>query len=250
MIRTLTLAAAAAAVLATAPAQAIEFGNMSEAERADFHAAIREYLLENPEVLMEAIAVLEAREAEEAEAAALTMVGDNADAIFNDGHSFVGGNPEGDLTVVEFVDYRCGFCRRAHPEVAELVSSDGNIRTITKEFPILGDESVEASRFAISTLQNAGPEAYKKVSDALITRRGDFSRDALARLAGDLDLDSDTIIAGMDAEAVDAVIAENRALAQRLQISGTPTFVIGDQMVRGYLPLDGMRQVVAEERAE
>ncbi|MEL6517501.1 MAG: DsbA family protein, partial [Pseudomonadota bacterium] len=80
MIRTLTLAAAAAAVLATAPAQAIEFGNMSEAERADFHAAIREYLLENPEVLMEAIAVLEAREAEEAEAAALTMVGDNADA--------------------------------------------------------------------------------------------------------------------------------------------------------------------------
>ncbi|MEO1452753.1 MAG: DsbA family protein [Pseudomonadota bacterium] len=250
MIRTLTLAAAAAAVLATAPAQAIEFGNMSEAERADFHAAIREYLLENPEVLMEAIAVLEAREAEEAEAAALTMVGDNADAIFNDGHSFVGGNPEGDLTVVEFVDYRCGFCRRAHPEVAELVSSDGNIRTITKEFPILGDESVEASRFAISTLQNAGPEAYKMVSDALITRRGDFSRDALARLAGDLDLDSDTIIAGMDAEAVDAVIAENRALAQRLQISGTPTFVIGDQMVRGYLPLDGMRQVVAEERAE
>lgn len=250
MIRRLTLTAVTAAFLAASPAQAVEFGNMSDAERADFHAAIREYLLENPEVLMEAIAVLEAREAEEAEAAALTMVSDNADAIFNDGHSFVGGNPDGDVTVVEFVDYRCGFCRRAHPEVSELVASDGNIRTITKEFPILGDESVEASRFAISTLQNAGPEAYKRVNDALIEKRGDFSRRSLARLANSLDLDSDAIIAGMDAEAVDSVITENRALAQRLQITGTPTFVVGEQMVRGYLPLDGMRQVVAEARGQ
>ncbi|MEL6643415.1 MAG: DsbA family protein [Pseudomonadota bacterium] len=250
MIRKTLLATATTALLMTGPAGAVDFGNLSAAERADFHAAIREYLLENPEVLMEAIAILEEREAAAEAAAAMSMVSDNADAIFNDGHSFVGGNPEGDLTVVEFIDYRCGYCRRAHPEVAELVSTDGNIRTITKEFPILGPESIEASRFAISTLQNVGPDAYKAVNDALITRRGDYSRDALARLASDLDLDGDMIVAGMDAAEVTAVIEENRALAQRLQITGTPTFVIGDRMLRGYLPLAGMRQVVAQERQE
>lgn len=250
MVRNGLIAMATAALLLAQPADATEFGNMSAAERADFHAAIREYLLENPEVLMEALAILEDREAEAEAAAALEMVTNNADEIFDDGHSFVGGNPEGDITVVEFIDYRCGFCRRAHPEVAELVSTDGNIRTVTKEFPILGPESIEASRFAISTLQNLGPAAYQSVNEALISRRGEYSRDALARLATDLDLDGEIIVAGMDAPAVTAVIEENRALAQRLQITGTPTFVVGDRMLRGYLPLAAMRVVVEEQRQQ
>ena len=248
MLRRLILSTTTAALMSTTAAQANDFGDMSQAERAAFHEAIREYLLENPEVLMEAIAVLEAREAEAAEAAALTMVSDNADALFKDEHSFIGGNTDGDITVVEFIDYRCSFCRRAHPEVSELVSSDGNIRMLTKEFPILGAESVEASRFAISTLQNIGPEAYVAVNEALITRRGDFTRASLERLATSLDLDGEAILAGMDAPEVDDVISKNRALAQALQISGTPTFVVGEQMVRGYMPIDGMRQIVSEER--
>ncbi|MEM9972978.1 MAG: DsbA family protein [Pseudomonadota bacterium] len=249
MLRKLMMTAALALALAT-PASALDLEAMSDAERAAFGEAVREYLLENPQVLMEAIAVLEEQQAADAATAELTMVSENADAIFNDGHSFIGGNPEGDVTVVEFIDYRCSFCRRAHPEMDELVESDGKIRKIVKEFPILGPDSVEASRFAIATLQTEGPDAYAAVNDALMVRRGSFDRGALERMGTDLGLDGAAIVAKMDAPAVTAVIEENRALAQRLQIGGTPTFVVGERMVRGYLPLDEMRGAVAEVRAQ
>ena len=245
-----TVMTAALLTAMSAPVGALDLDAMSAKERDAFGAAVREYLLTNPEVLMEAIGVLEEREAEMAQRTERSMVAANSDAIFNDDHSYVGGNPDGDVVMVEFIDYRCSFCRRAHPEIHQLVNTDGNIRKIIKEFPILGDESVNASRFAISTLRNAGPEAYALVNDALIIRRGDFSERGLARLAEELGLDADTIIEGMDDPEVDEIIAANRALAQQLQITGTPTFVVGDQLVRGYVPLEGMREVVASVRGE
>ncbi len=197
---------------------------------------------------MEAIAVLEDRRDAEAANADLQMLAENHAAIFEDPASWSGGNPEGDVTVVEFVDYRCGYCRRAHDEVAQLVESDGNIRLVIKEFPILGEASEASSRFAIATLQVAGADAYKQVHDELIALRGEPSPDTLSRLATDLGLDAAAILARMDAPEVTAVIADNRALADRMQINGTPTFVIDNTMVRGYVPLDGMRQIVAGQR--
>lgn len=222
--------------------------DMSETERTAFRAEVRAYLLENPEVLMEAIAVLENRQ-EEAEAERDERLASiNADALFNDGFSHVGGNPDGDITIVEFVDYRCGFCRRAHPEVAELIASDGNIRIITKEFPILGEQSLLASQFAIATKIVAGDAAYKEVSDALIALRSDVTPQSLSSLAQAFDLDTDAIFAEMESPAVQTVLANNRALGQRMQITGTPTFVFGDQMVRGYVDLNQMRAIVEAER--
>lgn len=236
------------AALAT-PADAFDMSAMTDAERDAFRSEIRDYLMENPEVLAEAIDVLQNRQAEAAAAQDETLVQANAEDLFSDGHSFVGGNPDGSLTVVEFIDYRCGYCRKAHAEVAELVSSDGDIRYIVKEFPILGDQSVIASRFAIATLQTAGAEAYEKVNAGFYESfRGDVSVDTLTAFANELDLDAEAIIGQMDAPEVTKVIEENHLLAQRLQISGTPTFVMGDQMLRGYAPLETMRELVADER--
>ncbi len=236
------------AALAT-PAGAFDMSAMTDAERDAFRSEIRDYLMENPEVLAEAIDVLQNRQAEAAAAQDETLVQANAEDLFSDGHSFVGGNPDGSLTVVEFIDYRCGYCRKAHAEVAELVSSDGDIRYIVKEFPILGDQSVIASRFAIATLQTAGAEAYEKVNAGFYESfRGDVSVDTLTAFANELDLDAEAIIGQMDAPEVTKVIEENHLLAQRLQISGTPTFVMGDQMLRGYAPLETMRELVADER--
>lgn len=221
---------------------------MSDEERSAFRAEVRAYLLENPEVLMEAIAVLEQRQqlAETARDEQLAVM--NADALFNDGFSHVGGNPDGDITIVEFIDYRCGFCRRAHPEVAELVESDGNIRIITKEFPILGEQSVLASQFAVATKIVSGDAAYKQVSDALMALRSDVTPAALGSLAAAFNLDADAIFAEMESPATQAVLANNRALGDRMSITGTPTFVFGDQMVRGYVALDQMRAIVEQER--
>jgi len=231
------------------PAAAIDIDDMSDAERAAFRSEIRAYLLENPEVLMEAIAVLESRQNAAEQEAAMMAVAANSEALFNSAFDYVGGNPDGDIVMVEFLDYRCSFCRRAHPEVAELVESDGNIRVIVKEFPILGEQSVLASQFAIATRIALGDEAYALVSDALMTMRSDVTEPALAALAQDNGLDPAPILAAMDDPLVAQTIEYNRALAQRLGISGTPSFVFEDQLVPGYVPLDGMIEIVANLRA-
>jgi protein-disulfide isomerase len=242
VIRTLALALGLA--LAALPLRA----EMTAAEREAFRAEVRAYLLENPEVLMEAIAVLEDRRNAEAAAEDLRLLAENHAAIFEDPASWSGGNPAGDITLVAFIDYRCGYCRRAHDDLARLIERDGNIRFVIKEFPILGEASLTSARFAIATLQVAGPAAYKQVHDALITLRGDPTPETLARLAADLGLDGPAIVARMAAPEVAAVIEANRRLADRLRINGTPTFVINTTMVRGYVPLDGMLQIVAGER--
>lgn len=237
------------AAMGAAEAQEIDFSNLTPDQQDAFGAAVRDYLLANPGVIMEAVAVLEQQEAQSRTAADRAMVEAYADALTDDGYSWVGGNPEGDVTVVEFMDYRCGYCRRAHPEVQALIESDGNIRYILKEFPILGEASLVSSRFAIATQIVAGDEAYAAVHDALMTLEGAPDEAALASLAETLELDADAILAEMQSDEVNRRIADTRALAQSLQISGTPTFVFGGQMVRGYAPLDAMRGIVAEERA-
>lgn len=229
--------------------EAFDFDAMTPAQQAAFGAQVRAYLLENPQVIMDAVAVLEEREKAAQLAQDDTLVADNLDRLMNDGFSWVGGNPEGDLTVIEFTDYRCGFCRRAHPEVMELLESDGNIRYIIKEFPILGEASVTSTRFAIATLIVAGDEAYKSVHDALITLEGNPGNGPLRRIAETLGLDADAIMAEMGSAEVTRRIDETRQLAIAMNINGTPSFVFGDQMVRGYAPLPAMQQIVAEERA-
>jgi len=222
---------------------------MSEDDRTAFRAEVRSYLLENPEVLMEAIAVLEKRRTADATAGDETLLQVNADDIFNDPASWVGGNPDGDITIVEFMDYRCGYCKKAYNEVNELLSSDGNIRFVVKEFPILGEQSDLASRFAVSVLQTEGAETYAKTHDALMTMRGDVTPEVLSKLATDFGFtDTAAVMARMNSDEVNAVIDANHALGSRLQINGTPTFVVQGTMLRGYVPLDGMRQVVAAER--
>ncbi|MCX7559985.1 DsbA family protein [Sulfitobacter sp. F26204] len=236
-----------AAILAL-PAAAMDLTELTDAERAQFRAEVRSYLLENPEVIMEAVDALREREAAQQAQADIDLVSVNAEAIFNDGYSWVGGNPEGDITLVEFLDYRCGYCKKAHDEVAKLLETDGNIRLIVKEFPILGDQSVLASRFAVAVKQLAGGDSYKALNDALMVFKGDITLASLRRLATTFGLDSDAIEAHMDSDAVTQEIADTRALAQRLQITGTPTFVMKDELLRGYLPFDQMQALIAEKR--
>jgi len=210
------------------PVAALDLDSMSDAERAAFGEAVRDYLLENPQVIMDAVQVLEDRQQQQQARADFDLVSANKDDLFNDGFSFVGGNPDGDITLVEFMDYRCGYCKRAAPEVEKLVASDGNIRLIVKEFPILGEQSVLAARFAIATKQVVGPAAYKAVHDTLIAFKGDITMSSLTRIADTLDLDAQAITPSMSSEAVTQEIAKIRDLAQRLQISCTSTFVMQD----------------------
>lgn len=237
-----------ALTLFSAPVLALDLETMTDAERTLFRAEVRAYLMDNPEVIIEAVNVLEQRQAMAESTADLALVAQNAAELFEDGFSWVGGNPDGDITLVEFLDYRCAYCRRAMPEVAKLLAADGNIRLIVKELPILGDDSMLSSRFAVATKMVAGMDAYKQMHDALMAYKGDVSDVSLRRLSDGLGLDTDAIMARMDGDDITEELDRTRALANQLNISGTPTFVLEDELLRGYLPADQMAVLVSEKR--
>lgn len=248
-----TLAAAAFALSASLAtpllAQSLP---MSDEERAAFRAEIRAYLMDNPEVIFEAAAEYERRSAQVQADMDTALVEINAETIFNDGHSWVGGNPDGDLILVEFMDYRCSYCRRAQPEVTGFMGADGNVRLVVKEFPILGPQSDVMSRFAIAVQQIGTPADYEAVHERLMAWNGDIGEADLRGIAAEIGVDADAAIAAMRSEGVNAVISANRELAQRLQISGTPSFVMGDgsqgELLRGLVPAADLAGIAARLR--
>jgi protein-disulfide isomerase len=221
----------------------------SETDRAALHAEIRAYLLEHPEIVMEMIQLLEEKQRVATEEGDRALIASNAPQIFDDGFSWVGGNPEGSFTVVEFLDYQCGFCRKAQPELTEMIESDGDIRLIVKEMPILGPGSELAARAAVATLITRGPEAYATLHDRLMELKGEITDVSLDQALAEVGLDPAAIRPAMQDPEVDRRLAATRELAATLAISGTPTFVFDDRMVRGYLPLAQMRDLVGEVRA-
>lgn len=229
-------------------AHAFEINAMTSEERRIFREEVRAYLLDNPTVLVEAMNVLEQQQQESESLADALMLEQNREELLNDGISYVSGNPDGDLVMVEFMDYRCGYCRKAHKEVAELLKTDGNIKLITKEYPILGAASTSSSKMAVATLQLFGADAYGRIYEELMTFNGPMNEKSIRMIAHRNDLDADKILARMDGPEVAAHIGRMHELGRKMQVSGTPTFVIGDTILRGYVPLRGMRQIVMAER--
>ena len=227
---------------------ALDLSKMSAAERTLLQQEIRLYLLENPEIIMEAVEVLRKKEQQAAIQSDLELVKKNKKAIFEDGFSFVGGNPNGDITLVEFVDYRCGYCKKAHNEVEKLLSTDGNIRFVIKEFPILGDDSLVLSKFALAVKIVHGDEMYKLVHDILIKMKSPPSEKAFGEIISNLNLDAKLVESAMESNEVNGMIAYTRTLAERLKISGTPTFVMNDELIRGYVPFDALISIVDNKR--
>lgn len=241
-------AAATVACLASSLHAESPLLKLDDESRATLHQEIRDYLLANPEIMMEMYSLLEERQRTATAESDRALVAEHTGAIFEDGFSFEGGNPQGDLTIVEFLDYQCGYCRRAHPEITELLEMDGEIRWIIKEFPILGPNSELAARAALSTQIHAGDEAYLRLHSAMMEAEGQITNQNLDAVLRASDLDPETIRGGMDDAEVSERIAATRALAKTLQISGTPTFVFEDELVRGYVPLQQMQALVAEKR--
>lgn len=243
------LAAIGFAALWALSAQSAAAQSAGSTEREALRAEIRAYLLEHPEVIMEAIQVLELRRKEAEAAAEAGLVASIAEELHDDGYSFVAGNPDGDVTVVEFTDYNCGYCKKAHADVKALIRMDPNVRLVIKEFPILGPTSRTAAEAAMAAMRQSGGDAYLEFNDLLMNNRGALDEATIYRLADRAGLDSGLL----RSDARDPKIAENLArtyaLAQKLRIEGTPTFVIGDQVVRGFVPLKDLQDAVAAQRA-
>lgn len=237
------------ALLLTAALPSSGWADMTAEEREEFREEVRAYLLENPEVLTEMVGILETRQADATETLDRERVAAQGEALFEDGFSYVGGAADGDVTVVEFLDYQCGYCRKAHPEFTELLEDDGNIRWIVKELPILGPGSVLAARAAIATLIAEGPEAYARLNDTLLRGEGPINDASLDAALREADLDPAAVRAGMEDPEVTRRLEATRALAAELDIQGTPAFVFEDRMLRGFAPVAAMEALVAQARA-
>ena len=228
---------------------ALDLSKMNETERSLLQDEIRLYLLENPEIIMEAVDVLRKKEQQATIQSDFELVKKHEKAIFDDGFSFIGGNPNGDITLVEFVDYRCSYCKKAHKEVEKLLSADGNIRFVIKEFPILGKDSVELSKFALAVKITHGDEIYKIVHDILIKMKASPSEKAFDQIISNLNLNENLVKNAMQSTEVSGMIAYTRALAEKLKISGTPTFVMNDELIRGYVPFDALTDIIDNKRS-
>ena len=229
---------------------AMDINNLTNADRKVLQKEIRRYILENPDIIFEAADIVRKREAALEVQEDEELIQSNFNEIFYDNYSYVGGNPDGDITIVEFVDYKCGYCRRAAELVRELIAKDDNIRFVVKEFPILGEASLVSSKFAIAVKNIGGPEKYKVAHDILLALTAEPTEIYLRRIAKELELNPEELFEAMQSDLVAQEIDQTRELAQKLQISGTPTFILGDQFLRGFVPLEILSKAIHSERTK
>lgn len=243
-IRPAVLAAAAAVALAVL-SPAAQAQGVPAAQRQAIEQVVREYLLQHPEVIVEAIEELQKRERADEERKAKQGLAKNKAKLFNDPASPVAGNPQGDVTLVEFFDYQCGYCKSVLADVKSLIKEDGKLRFVFKEYPILGPASVTAAKAALASRTQGKYEAYHT---ALMSHRGQLDEATILKLASSVGLDTERLKKDMESPEVQQAIGANLALAEELGIRGTPGFVVGDRIVPGAIKLDDMKKLVAEAR--
>lgn len=208
-------------------------------------ALVLETIRENPEIVMEAVAILQERDAQTQAAAVAEVLSSKRDRLENDPNAPVLGNPDGDVTVVEFFDYNCPYCRQADPEIRALLKADPNIRLVLREWPILGDGSVFATRAALAARAQG---KYEAMHWGLLGMNGRANEASVMALAADLGLDLDQLRADMKAPEIDAHIEVSMDLTQALGFNGTPSFVIGDALVPGFVPQSELEMLVNDAR--
>lgn len=218
---------------------AAEFTDQQKREMGDI---IKEYLIQNPEVIREALQELERRQLAEANDKAKKTISERAKEIYQSEEDLVLGNAKGEVAVVEFFDYNCGYCKRAIPEVEKLIESDKSVKVIIKEFPILGPGSIFAAKAAIaSRLQSK----YVEFHNALTAAEGVKDDSNVLEIAKQVGLDVEKLKVDMESEAVADVIRRNYSLAEALSINGTPSFIIDDTLEPGYVSFDVLARHVA-----
>ena len=217
------------------------------AEKQEIEQIVRDYLLAHPEVIEEAITLLRAKREQEALAAQGKAIQENSAAIFDSKNQAVLGNPDGKITLVEFFDYNCGYCKRAVSDMNALLAANPDLRIVMKEFPILSESSVEAARISVA-VKDSAPEKYLDFHQQLFDRPGQANGSKALDIVKDLGLDPKTIQEAANSAGVTENLQEVQRLAELLDISGTPSYVIGTELVPGAAGYDALQEKVAAMR--
>jgi len=238
----LFLAFAAFGVLAP-PAGAADA--LTSAQKEAVERVVHDYILAHPDVMVEAIRAAQLKAKEKKEEGAKQAITERRGELLSDATAPVAGNPHGDVTIVEFFDYRCPYCKQVEPHLEALLKEDPKLRIVYKEFPVLGPESVYASRMALAARKQG---KYAPFHDALMAAKGKISEETILDVARSVGIDVARAKTDMAGAEVQEIIKRNYALADALDIQGTPAFIVGDTLVPGAIDLDNLRHLIAEAR--
>ncbi len=230
-----------AAVAQTAPA-------FNPAQKQAIEAIIKDYLLKNPEILREALVELETRQRDAERMAQKKALEEQRAALVSDAGSIVVGNPNGDVTLVEFFDYNCGYCKRSLADLQNLVKSDPKLKVVLRDFPILGPDSVEAAKIAMAVKQHLKGDKYLEFHAKLMSTRGRAGKDRALDVAKEMGLDPAKMAAEAEAPPVAAGIQLTMQIAEALAINGTPAFVLGDEVIAGAVGEEPLRSSIKSMR--
>jgi protein-disulfide isomerase len=241
--RTLFAIAAAATLLATPAAFAQSF---STDQRHEIESIIKDYLIAHPEVLQDAQAALDKRQQEAQAQKAHEAISKDSATLFNSSHQVVLGNPNGKVTMVEFFDYNCPHCKDAVSDMLNLLKTDHDLRVVLKEFPILAQGSVDAAHVAVAVrMQDPSGEKYLAFHQKLFSSRGMVDQDRALAAAKDVGCDMTRLEKDMKSPEVQTTIDEDMKLADAIGVDGTPSYVIGDQLIVGAIGFDKLQEKIA-----
>jgi protein-disulfide isomerase len=243
--RFLPLVVAVLAVLllpVSRPATADEF---TPEQRKEIEGLIRDFLVNHPDVLTDAIQAADEKLKRDAKDKAARALADHRAEVFDDPQTPFGGNPQGDVTLVEFFDYRCPYCKQVQPGIEKLLRDDHQLRVVYKEFPVLGPESDLAAHVALAARKQ---DKYDAFHAAMMATTGRIDEAVIYRVAASVGLDVDQLKKDAKAPEIDQLLKANLNLATLLDIDGTPAFVIGETIIPGALDYDGLQQLIADLR--
>jgi protein-disulfide isomerase len=243
------VAAACSAFLAIATPQISQADELTAGQKSEVERILRDYLIAHPEVIQDAMAELDKRQsAAEAEKHKAT-INQNAATIFSSPRQVVLGNPDGNVTFVEFFDYNCGYCKRAMDDMLTLLKDDPKLKIVLKEFPVLGPGSVEAAQVAVAVrMQDKTGKKYLEFHQKLLGGRGQADKARALAVAKDVGLDMARLEKDLASAEVKATLQESFKLAESLGLNGTPSYVIGDNVVVGAVGLESLKEKVNTSR--
>jgi len=251
MTRLLRPLAAAASLLALVAAATMDARaqSFSDTQREEIGRIVRDYLIKNPEVLQEVVAEMEKRQAFAEADKHKTAIGTYREAIFNSARQVTLGNPQGDVTLVEFFDYNCGYCKRALSDKLELLKTDQKLKIVLKEFPVLGPGSAEAAQVSVAVrMQDKTGKKYLDFHQKMLSRRGQADKARALAVAKEAGLDMARLEKDLQSPEIKATLDESAQLAEALGINGTPSYVIGQTVIPGAIGLAGLKQQIATVR--
>ncbi len=234
-------------LIVAAPPGLARAAEATQPQRQDIDAIIHDYLMQHPDVLIAALRAAEDKLSRDNDVKATQAVAQNRREIFDDPATPVGGNPQGNATIVEFFDYRCPYCKQVEPSLEALLKQDPKLRLVYKEFPILGPVSVTAAHAALAAQRQGKYDAFHA---AMMAARGNITDETVYQVAASVGLDVARLKHDMAAPEIAQQLKANLGLAELLDVHGTPAFIVGDKVVPGAIDLAQLKTMVADARKQ